>query len=72
MGIRSRNTFKKLVVIAILITLILWLNSDNGSLLKKFRFGVIKENIRLPQLKHRRDLATLMESMGGKKMVEVS
>lgn len=70
----SRNNLSKILIACGLIVVILWLSGDNASvsILKKFQAKLTQQEIRLPQLNYRRDLATLMESMGGKKMVEVT
>lgn len=76
--ISSRNRFaKKLIKIGVTI-LTLWLilriksmRIIEESFYKQIQQSQINFEINLPQLKHRNELAVLMESMGGKKMVEV-
>ena len=72
---RKLFNLKKIVKLLILLLLFLFLyfsfTDDNLKLVNIYKKHMLEKNFDLPQLKYRRELGTLMESMNAKTMVEV-
>jgi hypothetical protein len=68
---KMRTNVKILIAVVLLFIIFLISDDQHVKLLKKFKSKMLQQDFEIPQLKYRRELGTLMESLNGRKMVEV-